>query len=97
MYYYVEWGDGKKTDWTGPYASGEPVTLNHTWDKRGDYTIRARAKDTENLWGDWGELDIRMPVSHNIDKFPLLRLLNAVLDWLPNLYPLLKTVFNYLM
>ena len=90
VYYYVEWGDGKKTDWTGPYNSGEPVTLNHTWDQRGDYTIKARAKDTENLWGDWGELDIRMPISHNLDVFPLLRILSEILNRYPNLFPFLR-------
>ena len=90
VYYYVEWGDGQKTDWTGPYNSGEPVILSHTWDERGDYTIKARAKDTENLWSDWGELDIRMPISQTFDEFPLLRLLSELLSWFPNLFLFLQ-------
>ena len=61
VYYYIEWGDGSKKDWFGPYGSGEEVKASHTWPNQGTYTIRARAKDTDNLWGPWGELVVTMP------------------------------------
>jgi outer membrane protein assembly factor BamB len=50
VYYYIEWGDGSIKNWFGPYAGGEEVTVSHKWSKMGIYTIRARAKDTDNLW-----------------------------------------------
>jgi len=61
IYYYIEWGDGSVEEWIGSFESGEEVTFHHTWTKRGTYTIKARAKDTDNLWGDWATLEVKMP------------------------------------
>ena len=58
VYYYVEWGDNTITNWIGPYISGQTITINHTWKTKGTYTIKARAKDTENLWGPWSEYSV---------------------------------------
>ena len=87
VYYYIEWGDGSKQDWFGPYGSGEGAKASRTWSNQGTYTIRARAKDTDNLWGDWGELTVKMPrnkattysiLLRFLERFPLLeRLLNV--------------------
>jgi hypothetical protein len=52
VYYMVSWGD-TVTDWLGPYASGETVSLRHTWAMIGDYSITVKAKDTEGLESDW--------------------------------------------
>ncbi len=62
VYYYIDWGDNTINDWFGPYASGETVTVSHTWSSQGIYTISARAKDTDNLWGPWGTLSVTMPL-----------------------------------
>jgi hypothetical protein len=45
LYYRVDWDDGHETGWIGPYGSGETITLNHTWKNKGDYLIKAWAKD----------------------------------------------------
>lgn len=68
VYYYVDWDDNTITDWTGPYASGQTVTINHTWNAKGTYTIQARAKDTENLWGPWATLKVTVPVNLQISQ-----------------------------
>lgn len=70
FYYYIEWGDGDWTTewWIGPYGSGEEVVLNHIWPEEEVYTIRARCKDTENLWGPWGELTVSTPFDLQISK-----------------------------
>ncbi len=60
VYYWVEWGDLSLTQWIGPYHSGETVKVSHKWDDPGNYTIRSKTKDTDNLWGPWGELKVRM-------------------------------------
>lgn len=52
VYYMVSWGDSV-SEWLGPYDSGETVTLTHTWTMPGDYTIKVKAKDTENLESGW--------------------------------------------
>ena len=88
LYFYIDWGDGNIEDWFGPYASGESFTLNHTWQEKDTYTVRAKAKDTSDAESGWGELDVKIPVSNDItlpliyqliqrliQRFPLLSLL----------------------
>jgi len=81
VYFYVEWGDGTYNDWMGPYESGETVTIAHQWQGFGKFIIKARAKDTENLWGTWGYFSVNNPRSNEfynsfflslLDSFPLL-------------------------
>ena len=90
VYYYIEWGDGEYEDWFGPFASGEEVVISHTWDEQDTYTIRARAKDTDNLWGPWGELEVTMPVNQPV-QYPLLELFR---ERFPLLYQLFIRVLE---
>ncbi len=86
IYYYVTWGDGYIEPWIGPFDSGETIVLSHNWSYEGDYTIKAKAKDTYDAEGPWGELQVTMPRNKAmiyslflrfIEHFPLLeRLLN---------------------
>jgi len=66
VYYYIDWNDGNIENWIGPYASGETVTLSHTYGNKGTYTICSRAKDTDNLWGPWGTMSVTMPLDLNL-------------------------------
>jgi outer membrane protein assembly factor BamB len=89
LYYYINWGDGGKKDWFGPFSSGEEATASHTWTNQGTYTIKARAKDTENLWGPWGELTVTMPRDKPIQ--------NPILNWLhshPNMFPIIRQLLG---
>jgi hypothetical protein len=54
VYYMVSWGDSV-SEWLGPYTSGETVSLNHTWNFVGDYSIKVKAKDSEGLESGWSE------------------------------------------
>ena len=74
VYYWIEWGDSNIEEWIGPFGSGEIVTRGHTWSDQGTYMIRARAKDTDNLWGPWGELEVTMPRNKAANS-PFLRLI----------------------
>jgi len=87
VYYLIFWGDTSVEKWIGPFGSGEEVGVNHSWEKWGKYTIKARAKDTDNLWGSWGELKVTMPRN----KAVLCPLLFRLLDRLP----LLKQLFSF--
>ena len=85
LYYWIEWGDGEKEEWIGLYSSEEEITVNHTWSEQGLYIIKARAKDTDNLWGPWSEFEITIPRTRTssylwlLERFPLLeRLLNLI-------------------
>ena len=62
VYYYIDWDDGTFDEWIGPYPSGKEVKVNHTWDKWGFYTIKAKSKDIHGAESDWGTLRVRMPV-----------------------------------
>ncbi len=54
VYYMVYWGD-EMTGWLGPYESGASIALNHSWTVVGDYSIKVKAKDTDDLESDWSE------------------------------------------
>jgi len=86
VFYYINWNDGKKEEWIGPYSSGYELTLNHTWKNENTFTIRVRARDTDNLWGPWSEHEITIPRTRATsyqwlwERFPLLeRLLTLLL------------------
>ena len=58
--YLINWGDGTE-DVIGVFPSGTEATATHKFEKKGSYTISARA---ENIWGvlsDWGQLSVNIP------------------------------------
>jgi len=68
VYLWIEWDDDNSSDeWIGPYDSGEEVTIAHTWDEEGIYAIQAKAKDGYDFEGEWGTLEVEMPVSNSED------------------------------
>ena len=59
--YYVKWDDGSITDWTAFQDSGPPgYSESHTWEE-GTWTIKAKAKDENGLFGPEGTLTVTMP------------------------------------
>jgi outer membrane protein assembly factor BamB len=85
VYYLIEWGDDTVTGWSGTYESGETRTFYHTWELPVKSTIKARAKDTDNLWGPWSELNINKDRTRAtsyywlLDSFSLLEKLISLL------------------
>ena len=55
IYFYVDWGDNISTDWFGPFQSGEEVNVSHSWDSKGIYYIKAKAKDMYGAESDWSD------------------------------------------
>jgi hypothetical protein len=43
--FYLDWGDGTSTGWLGPYLCSAEITLVHSYQECGTYTIRANAVD----------------------------------------------------
>jgi len=84
VYLKVEWGN-RNQKWMGPYGSGEEVVFNNTWDEKGSYYIRARARDINDIEGPWSEFKVTMPKSRDmwflrwLEKFPILQRLLEVL------------------
>jgi len=86
VWYYIEWGDDQIEDWIGPYNSGDEITVSHIWDEEGDYTIRAKAKDTFDAESDWAYLEVTMPVNQQ-STHPWFHWL---LERFPNAFPILR-------
>jgi len=84
--YYIDWGDGD-TEWTSFAASGTSVTVSHTWDEQGDYTITAKAKDEYGLESNWATLEVEMPINQQVDMHPLLQ---VILERFPNAFLILR-------
>ena len=89
--YYVDWGDGTNTGWIGPYSSGYELTVNHTWIKRGTYTIKAKAMDNYSAESDWGTLQVTMPLSFEPPHF---RILEWLFERFPHAFLFLRLLFN---
>ena len=88
--YYIEWGDETVEDWIGPYPSGDEANVNHTWIEQGEYTIKAKAKDTGGLESDWSTLSVSMPRNKPFTDRQFLKFLAQY----PILYQLLQQVLR---
>jgi outer membrane protein assembly factor BamB len=88
--YYVDWDDETNTGWIGPFNSGHELTLNHTWNKRGTYTIKAKAMDNYSAESGWGTLSVTMPLSYEPPRFQFLY-------WLLERFPHAFPIFRYLL
>ncbi|UCB58443.1 MAG: hypothetical protein JSV67_07530 [Thermoplasmatales archaeon] len=80
IYLYIEWGDGNFEEWIGPYKSGEEVILSHSWDDKGIYIIRAKAKDITELEGPWGIIEINMPKTKWIFSNIIREIINIIIQ-----------------
>jgi len=64
--YIFDWGDGTDSGWFGPVGSGETVSVNHSWDTKGTYTVRVKVKDVYGLESEWSDpLKIHMPKTYS--------------------------------
>jgi hypothetical protein len=53
IWLYIDWDDGNPDEWIGPFVSGTQIYRKHTWSAKGEYEIRAKAKDTSDLESEW--------------------------------------------
>ena len=84
--YQWDWGDDTTSEWLGPYNSGLTVSASHTWEERGSYAIKVRAKDPDGLISDWSDLlPISMPYNRNSNS-----LFIQILEKLMGRFPLLE-------
>lgn len=92
VYFFVDWDDNSVSEWFGPYNSGERCQVAHSWDKVGNYRIRVKAKDTNDLESDWSNpLIVSIPRNKLLYLFPLLF---QFLEEHPRLFPLLRLLLK---
>jgi aminopeptidase YwaD len=90
LYYYIDWGDNQYAEWIGPYQSNEEITITHIWQEKGDYTIKAKVKDTYGEESEWTQLPISMPFSQQKNNHQ-----NQILQRIPTIFTI-RTQLNKL-
>ena len=89
VYYLIDWGDEKLSDWQGPYTSGELLFINHSWNDTGTYELKAKCKNTNGIESEWSEpLQIRLTKN----KIDLLSMLNSYIYKLNEFF---RTIQSY--
>ena len=86
VFYEIDWGDGSTEDWFGPYESNELVKKTHGWQISGNFTIKARAKDTSDDIGEWGTLEVYIPRTRTVFNKPF----NSLFSRFTQLFPILR-------
>ncbi len=66
IFLLIDWGDGQTSGWIGPYNSST-ITVNHSYNRLGRYTIRILGKDIYDAESNWTEQTITIlpSLSHN--------------------------------
>jgi hypothetical protein len=92
LYYLFDWGDGTYSGWLGPYPSGETCEAKYTWGKSGNYIIKVKAKNSNEIQSIWSDpLPITMPYSYN----PIQQFLDWLFERFPNVFPILQQLLGY--
>jgi hypothetical protein len=87
IYYMWDWGDGTFSTWLGPFNSSDICIASHSWDERGIYSIKVKAKDIYGEESDWSDpVIIIMPKT--------FRILDFIEMHFPYLYLIFSTIFN---
>lgn len=61
VYYWIEWcGNCQDAEWEGPYKSGEEIVFSHSWETRGDYEVKVKAKDGDGAVSNWATLPVNI-------------------------------------
>jgi hypothetical protein len=85
VYYKIDWGDGTETGWLGPYPHCTTISVSHTYNSKGNYILRAKAKDGYDAESDWSTFEITIPRNKAINR-PILNFLQSH----PSMFPLLQ-------
>jgi len=85
VYYFIDWDDNSTTGWIGPFHSGEEIKVKHSYNFRGAFALKAKAKDVYNAEGGWGTLSITISREKVIPNL----LFQWFLERFPNAFPIL--------
>ena len=81
IYYLFSWGDGTDSGWVGPFDSGATGSADHRWSSEGNYEIKVKAKDTNDLESGWSDpLPISVPRSRSLINLNLPSLIYKILE-----------------
>jgi len=83
IYYQFDWDDGSKSEWFGPYLSGQSISVSHIWNNKGSFQIKIKAKDVNGEEGVWSDpLAISLPKikQNSILFYRWIIFLQAIID-----------------
>lgn len=84
VYYLWDWGDGTQSEWLGPFDSGVEVSTQKSWNSKGLFIIKVKAKDISGVESAWSDpLPVTMPTVKSMLRMPFLA------QFLSNLFQLL--------
>jgi subtilisin family serine protease len=87
LYYLFSWDDKTYSGWVGPFASGATGNATHIWNKKGNYQIKVKARDSYGVESEWSDpLSVTMPRNKIITNRFFLQLLEQ--------FPLLSKLFS---
>jgi hypothetical protein len=94
IYYYVCWGccGSKDIHEYGPYESGVEIIQNHSWSEKGNFIIKAYAKDINEAESDWGTFEVSMP--RNL--ISINTIIQRLFERFPNAFSMLRLLFHQL-
>jgi hypothetical protein len=81
VYYFIFWGDGNNSGWLGPYNSSIQMSTTYSWNEKGTYNIKAKAKDIHGDESNWTTLTVTIPKARLF--------MNSILNQMMKRYPLL--------
>jgi hypothetical protein len=70
--YCVDWGDGVGEVCLGPFPSGACITEKHTWSSEATFTIKVKARDTNDAESETATHSITLPKNKIINGHPLI-------------------------
>jgi hypothetical protein len=92
IYYVWDWGDGSQSTW-GPYDSGGEAKCSHSWNTKGSYEIKVKAKDVYGALSNWSEpLPVSMPQNY---LFTYNDFFQQLFERFPHAFPILRQLLGY--
>jgi outer membrane protein assembly factor BamB len=67
---HFSWGDGASSEWSSWVASGETITMSHSWSSPGTYQVKAQAKDKPGSTSDWSAVHSLVIISTRAPNTP---------------------------
>lgn len=83
--YYFDFGDGTNSGWTPMVNSGFAAHVNHSFTKKGTYTVKAKVRDTSLAESAYGSVPITVPAA--VSYTPVITFLRFILERLIQLFP----------
>ncbi len=90
--YYITWGDGTNSNWSGPYTSGEEISIDHTYSEGGQIYIYVKAKDQYSQEGDQTEFVIFIIKDRSTTNTLLIRFIERLIEQFPTLEFILNKI-----